>query len=351
MRAVKALLRTAKFHILDRVGLLRPRKLRLAVTSRCNARCAMCNAWQSPLERELSLDDYTQLFNKSADFLSSIRHVSLTGGEPTLREDLVDIVRLTTERFPAASMNINTNGLLSERVAVMTREMLAFRRQAMVIVSLDGIGDVHDKIRGVPGAFEKANCTIELLLSLRKDLNARKLKVEVNYTATSANADQYEQVLDYCSKRGIALNLIIPMSGVLYRSDVGQQVALGAEEMRRLASGLRRQQTSSYNLKRAIILDLLEGRGRQFDCWAGRLLVFIDADGSVYPNSSCPARFRMGSVLEDSYDLADIFRSRAARQVIQKARSCRECQVACETGTTLRLSEAFYAHRRQARRK
>ncbi|HUT04903.1 MAG TPA: radical SAM protein [bacterium] len=349
MIAAKALLKTAKFHALDRAGLLRPRKLRLAVTSRCNARCAMCNAWQRPLDRELTLDDYTRLFNKSAKFLSSIRHVSLTGGEPTLRDDLVDIVRLVTERFPVASININTNGLLSEIAAMMTRELLAFRKQALVIVSLDGMGDVHDMMRGVPGAFDKANSTIESLLSLKRELSARQLKIEVNYTATNANAAQYEQVLNYCNKRGIKPNLIIPMSGVLYRTD-GQEPAVAGEEMEKLTGRLKSQLASSYNLNRAIVLDLLEGRGRQFDCWAGRLLMFVDADGSVYPNGSCPARFRMGNVLEDSYDLADIFRSRSARRIIEKARGCRECQVACETGVTLRLSETFYAHRRQVRR-
>jgi len=348
MGAAKALLRTAKYHVRDRVGTLRPRKLRLAVTSRCNAMCSMCNAWQKPLGRELSLEDYERIFSESARFLSKIKHVSFTGGEPTLRDDLVDVVRLVTEHFPGASVNINTNALLVKRIAEMTREILSFRDQLMIIVSLDGLGEVHDKVRGVPGAFEKANSTVESLLWLNRELRPKRLKVEVNYTATDESYEQHEPMLHYCAQRGIDLNLIIPMSGVIYRRE-DEAPALGSEQAAELAAVLRRQLAANYNLKRAIILDLLEGKGRQFDCWAGRLIVFVDADGTLYPNSSCPARFRMGNVFEDSFDLARIFRSDLGRKVIGAARTCHDCQVACETGTTLRLPEAWYAYRRRTR--
>ncbi len=349
MKAAKALLRTAKYHLWDRVGTLRPRKLRLAVTSRCNARCTMCNAWQKPLGRELSLDDYERMLCESAGFLSRVKHVSFTGGEPTLRHEIRDVVRLVTEHFPSASININTNGLLAKRLADTAREILAFRKQLMVIVSLDAPGEVHDKIRGVPGAFEKANSAVKALLSLSEELRPKRLKVEINYTATDENFEQYEPMLHYCEQRGINLNLIVPMSGVIYRKE-DEAPALSMEQAGRLASIVRAQLSQRYNLKRAIILDLLEGRGRQFDCWAGRLLVFVDADGAVYPNSSCPLRFRMGDVLEDGFDLARIFRSPLGKRVIAEARTCRECQVACETGTTLNLPEAWFAHKRRMRK-
>ena len=61
----------------------------------------MCNAWQKPLGRELSLDEYERMFCESAGFLSKIKHVSFTGGEPTLRDDLCDIVKLVTQYFPS----------------------------------------------------------------------------------------------------------------------------------------------------------------------------------------------------------------------------------------------------------
>lgn len=345
-----ALSRTVRYHLADRVGLLKPRKLRLAVTSRCNARCSMCDAWQKPLARELSIADYESVLNHSASFLSGIRHVSFTGGEPTLREDLVDVVSLITQRLPSASINVNTNGLLPDRIEQRTREVLSFRDQLVMIVSLDGIGKLHDAIRGVPGAFERANSSIEVLLRIKRGLvHPKRLKVEVNYTATDANYQEYETVLGYCEERGIGLNLIVPMSGIIYRKDA-EEPALGSQEAAELAAVIRRQLAEEYDLKRAVILDVLDGPGRQFDCWAGRLIVFIDADGAVYPNSSCPARFRMGSIFDDGYDWGNIFKSEVGRDITRQASKCRECQVACETGTTLRLPEAWYAHRRRSRR-
>jgi len=334
---------------------MKPCKLRLAITSRCNARCSMCDAWRKPLEHEMSLDDYERVFNVSASFLSKIKHVSFTGGEPTLREDLVDVFRLVTQRLPGASVNVNTNALLSERVERIAREILSFRDQLMVIVSLDGLGDVHDKVRGVPGAFERANCAVAALLSLSQELREtgrlrpKRLRVEINYTATDESCEQYEPMLDYCAKKGVDLNLIVPMSGVIYRKEGGPP-ALSEDHAARLAKVLRRRLASDYHIKQAIIIDVLKGKGRQFDCWAGRLVVFIDADGTVYPNSSCPARLRMGNVLQDGFDLARVFGSKIGTKVVAEARTCRECQVACETGTTLVLPEAWYAYRRASRR-
>lgn len=349
MKAARALLRTVKYHVRDRIGTIKPCKLRLAITSRCNARCSMCDAWRRPLESEMSLDDYERVFSVSASFLSKTKHVSLTGGEPTLRDDLVDVVRLVSQRLPGASVNINTNALLAERVERMTREILSFRDQLMVIVSLDGLGDVHDKVRGVPGAFERADSAVASLLSLSQELRAKRLSLEINYTATDGSCEQYEPMLDYCADKGIDLNLIVPMSGVIYRKE-GEPPALSDDHAGRLAKVLRRRLASDYDIKRAIIIDVLEGKGRQFDCWAGRLVVFIDADGTVYPNSSCPARLRMGNVLEDGFDLARVFRSKIGKKAVAEARTCRECQVACETGTTLVLPEAWYAYRRASRR-
>ncbi|MFH0793179.1 MAG: radical SAM protein, partial [bacterium] len=110
---VKAARRSASFRVRDALGIaIKPMKLRLAVTTRCNSRCVMCLVWQEDLielkKRELSFDEYVKFFEVNRSFLSEINHVSFTGGEPTMREDLVELVRLVSQRFPNASLNINT---------------------------------------------------------------------------------------------------------------------------------------------------------------------------------------------------------------------------------------------------
>jgi len=345
VRAPKALFNSFRFHIADRLGTVLPRKLRLAVTSRCNARCSMCNAWQRPLEKELSLKDYEALFEQNTQFLRKIKHISFTGGEPTLREDLVQIVRIASSSHPTASININTNGLLVERTTTFAQQILRFRDQATFIVSLDGIGEAHDHVRGIPGAFEKATSTIDNLLNLKQQARPKRLSVEVNFTATNTNYDQFPRILALCRDKSVRLNLVVPMPGVLYRSDSASST-LGTQQARKLASTLAPLQAENYDLRRAILLDLLTGKGRQFDCWAGRLLVFIDANGDVYPNSSCPQEFRLGNITTKPHQLKKILESPDAQKVIAKTRKCRACQVACETGITLKLAESWYSYRR-----
>ena len=90
----KAALRTARYHTADALGLLKPLKLRMGLTNRCNSRCIMCNIWkmadnEAPyLETELRTDEYEKIFASNSRFFSRLSHIALTGGEPTLREDI-----------------------------------------------------------------------------------------------------------------------------------------------------------------------------------------------------------------------------------------------------------------------
>jgi MoaA/NifB/PqqE/SkfB family radical SAM enzyme len=115
-----------------------------AVTYRCNSRCAMCDIWkQTPAERpELSPEDYRWL-------PASLRSINVSGGEPFLRDDLVEIVRVMREACPRARVVISTNGLATQRIVAAVPLM----RDVAVRVSVDGVGEAHDTLRGVQGAW------------------------------------------------------------------------------------------------------------------------------------------------------------------------------------------------------
>ena len=76
----------------------------VAVTYRCNSRCIMCNIWQIKNFPEINYEEYLKL-------PSSLRDINISGGEPFLREDLVDIVRVIKRACPKAKITISTNGL------------------------------------------------------------------------------------------------------------------------------------------------------------------------------------------------------------------------------------------------
>ncbi len=142
-----------------------PYKLTFSVTDRCNARCVTCSAGRRAPRPELAAAECRALFRS----LPALRWLDLTGGEPTLREDLVEIAAGAMQECRGlALLHFPTNGLVPERVAAATQGLLRLRPPRLVVtVSLDGPPALHDELRGMAGAFSRAVESFERLRGLR----------------------------------------------------------------------------------------------------------------------------------------------------------------------------------------
>jgi MoaA/NifB/PqqE/SkfB family radical SAM enzyme len=151
------------FRYLGRPRLL-PFSLVLSVCYRCNSRCRTCNVWRKETE-ELTLDEWGQIF---ANLGRTPFYLTFTGGEPFLRRDLVDLVSLAYEHCRPGVITIPTNGLLYNIIPKSVERILraAPLAQVGVNLSLDGLGDQHDHLRGVPSNYEKALRTYQALRTL-----------------------------------------------------------------------------------------------------------------------------------------------------------------------------------------
>jgi MoaA/NifB/PqqE/SkfB family radical SAM enzyme len=160
---LRALSMTPVYAVARATGALRPRPLNLtfSVTYRCNAKCRTCNVWKKRVE-DLTLPEYTRLF---ASLGRSLYWATFSGGEPFLRPDLPDIIIACYERCRPAIVNIPTNGLLKARIleGVARIVRLAPGINLVVNFSLDGVGDRHDELRGVPGNYERMRETYRAL--------------------------------------------------------------------------------------------------------------------------------------------------------------------------------------------
>jgi MoaA/NifB/PqqE/SkfB family radical SAM enzyme len=142
--------------------------LTLFVTNRCNARCATCFYWRelnTPIDN-LTIEEYRTL----AASMPPFEKLLLSGGEPTLKPNLPDLVDLFLTR-PEQALVLPTNGLQTAQVLEKTREILQRHPQNRMVVgvSLDGLEATHDQIRGVPGAYRKALETLRELAHLREE--------------------------------------------------------------------------------------------------------------------------------------------------------------------------------------
>jgi len=137
------------------------------LTYRCNGRCVMCNIWQVKPKVELGINEIETLLKNERVF-RSITYVILTGGEPTLRKDLDLIVELLLKYCPdLESIGLTTNALLPKALLDHTIKCLELSNDYNVrfgiSISLDGVGKIHDTIRGVKGAFSRVLESMSLL--------------------------------------------------------------------------------------------------------------------------------------------------------------------------------------------
>lgn len=249
-----------------------------AVTYRCNCQCSMCDVWQKESVEEVDPSYYYKL-------PQSLRLVNLTGGEPFLRKDLVDIAEVISDRCRGVQLHLSTNGLLTNRIVAAVEKILNINKSVGVRISLDGIGENHNRIRGVPGAYEKALATLVALQKIGlKDLG-------LAFTMISGNEDQLLLVYQEAKKLGVDFTTAIAHSSPIFfgeQKDNAPEAELGAAAL----VDLRQKQLQSLGVKqwfRAYFtdgqIDYLKGRARKIHCGAIRKFIFVNPDGTVYP---CP---------------------------------------------------------------
>lgn len=160
-------LRLLKSIALNNLGIVQmPRYITYLITWRCNSRCIFCDVWKKHAgdTAELNLDDIRSIFAQ----INNPDVVRITGGEPFLRQDLAEAINIINEVSNPRIIHITTNGLASR----IKETMLAIKScyKIHLKVSIDAIGEKHDKIRGTPNAYEKAMDNIKRLVEIRKSL-------------------------------------------------------------------------------------------------------------------------------------------------------------------------------------
>lgn len=347
---LKAALRTARYHVQEALGLMKPRKLRIGLTNRCNAKCIMCNIWKMvdntapSLPEELRVEEIDRILERNARFLSDLNHISLTGGEPTLRRDFVDIWRVLHKHFPDMGMSFNSNGFSTVKLLDYVCQILRFHPRLTVMISLDGYGEAHDKVRGMRNVFTHVRNTIVQLLELRE--RHKLMTVELNYVLTPINVDDSLAVHAFCRENRMPFNAIYAVQGELYDNEDQDNVSLTEDSRQRYISHFTKILAEDDSLQTREIMDQLLDRPRDFDCWAGRTMLLIEENGNVFPNGGCPSNYLLGNLRDHDYSFDSLLASEKARGVLAGTNACRLCRLSCETMTTLQHPEALAGYRK-----
>lgn len=339
LRAARAYAGLARRALAVRLGSTRPFKIILALTERCDCRCVVCSIWRKPKGAELAPDEVGRMLAAAP----WIRWVNLTGGEPFLREDLVEVVTEVVRALPRlAVLDFPTTGQRTERILESVARIAALGvPRFYVSLSLEGPPELHDRLRGRPGAFE-ALC--RTWAGLRRMPGVTTF---LGMTLSDQNADQVDAALAAVAERVPGTGLddlhvnVFTRSGHYY-DNLAAPVAPPAALSDVLQRLLRRRGRSLHpaHLLEAAYLRLLPEHlrtGRSpVPCRSGSASVFVAADGSVYPCTVYDRR--LGNVREQPLgEILDAAEARAAREVIG-ADACPGCWSPCEAQPTLLAS-------------
>jgi MoaA/NifB/PqqE/SkfB family radical SAM enzyme len=167
----------------------------LFVTSRCNAFCQTC-FYHAELNRP---GDMTfEQIERMSQTMPQITDLWLSGGEPTLRRDVNQIVDLFVRNNNVRRLIVPTNALIKSRVFELVEHALSSHAELDLYlnVALDGYGQTHDKIRGVPGNWEKTLDSIRALYPLKQEY-ADRFRLNVNTVVCSENYEEIEKLSAY----------------------------------------------------------------------------------------------------------------------------------------------------------
>jgi len=315
-----------------------PYKITFALTYKCNLKCEYCKTWARPKEKELSLDKIKLVLRST----HKLRWLHLTGGEIFLRKDIEEILNFLVEDRKLAILTFPTNGVLTDKILGIVKPLAEKLRQIKLIITcgIDGTKEVHEKLRGAEGAYEKC---IETFIKLRaiERINAR--------LGVTVSRDNYRELPFLCSdlKRRISNftfdeihfnfvsrsffynNTEVESSGELINDDI----YLFVDKLRK-AYGQKKMRVKTFLENRyfKLMAGYLKDKKSPVQCNALGGSCFIDPYGTVYPCISYGVK--VGNLKKASYDFINFWqlfldRKYKLRKLIGNNR-CPGCWTSCE---------------------
>jgi MoaA/NifB/PqqE/SkfB family radical SAM enzyme/polysaccharide pyruvyl transferase WcaK-like protein len=329
----------------------KPNSISLMANDVCNSRCEMCGIWKGHREKGPTLDEFDKIFRDP--LFDQVLSLGITGGEPTLRPDLDRIFKAGVENLPSLRYaSIITNALQPDTVV---ERILAARdvcREVGVdfsaMVSLDGVGEVHDKVRGRPGNFERSVKVIDRL-------RAGGVQLSVGCTITRTNAGDVDEMLDWVIANDLRANFrIAEFIDRLYNAHDDDSIRNFTDIQRYNLGLFYMRLMSSYETRQAILKTyksvkgmLVDGRQRTTGCQYHHDGVIISAQRELlYCSPKSPV---LGNIVEQSGK--DLFFGNLDKRAAIKQDHCDDCIHDYHVEPKFTEKVSFYARsKRRARR-
>ena len=312
-----------------------PMTVTYSVTAACQSRCKTCQIGQmfcndpSRPEKDLKLDEIEKIFKT----MKPVYFFNMSGGEPFMRKDLPQIVALACKYLKPRVIHTPTNAIMSKTIIANTEKIIKIIRRYDSTVpftvkpSIDGVGELHDEIRGVKGNFNKLLETIEGLKKLEEKYD--NFHLELGTVISNFNIDHLDDIEDFVHSLGVEsyrnevaecrtefFNLddpITPPADVYQKliKDFARKVEENIGKKKSLAKTTEAMRIVYYDLAGKI----LETHTQVIPCYAGVSNVHINYDGGVWPCCVLGYDQQMGNLRDFNYNFQKLWYSPKANRV------------------------------------
>jgi MoaA/NifB/PqqE/SkfB family radical SAM enzyme len=189
----------------------KPKVLQLPITSKCNSRCVICNIWKNKTFIDIDSQDLQKVLQDS--YFKKIETVGLNGGEPTLHKNFNDVIDAVLQLPKLKSIHLISNSLITNKILTVLKygKMRCSLKGVRFgfTISIDGVNEIHNFVRGIPSAFEK---TMKSLDEIIKNKNEYYDYIEIGCTISKYNVYYLAEMDSYFSNYSIPVcyHLAVP---------------------------------------------------------------------------------------------------------------------------------------------
>jgi len=327
--------------------LMLPVNITVSVSYRCNSRCKTCNVWLLPND-DLTLPEWDRVFESLG---KTPYWFTFSGGEPTLRKDLPDMVASAYRHCRPGIINIPTNGIQDKVIPGRIERVLQAAPGSEVIInlSLDGVGLKHNEIRGVWNNWSRAMSTYASFKELKK--RYKNLTLGVHTVISNFNVDSFPELVEYVqgelkpdsfiteiAEERVELDTVgLGITPTAERYTVAIDTLLESMRDKKLTGIAEVAQAFRLQYYELVKRTLREQR-QVIPCMAGVASAQIAPNGDVW--TCCIRAQSMGNLRQHNYDFGTVWRTGKADELRRsiKAGEC-YCPLANAAYTNMLIHE------------
>lgn len=286
------------------------------VTYRCNARCQMCHTWRNPSQEseEISPEVIDKIPGK-------YKRLNITGGEPLLREDIIEIVEVLDKKTDR--LEISTNGYFTNRIIKVAERF----PNITIRVSAEGLPAKNDRLRGIKNGFDHGLRTILRL----KEMGIRDIGFGI--VISDYNVLDLLDLYHLCAGLGVEFGgSAMHNSFYFHKQDNRvENLEMTLKEMRRYIRTLLQSKRNDPRMRikdwfRAYLnmglMQYMQGNNRPLPCGAATDTFFLDPWGNLLACNGSDEPWVMGNLKKASF--GEIWHSEQADRVRTLVRNCKK---------------------------